>query len=208
VFGRLRNTLWQFGHLWVLAIDADDRPTALKLPADAFFDMVVDLAPLSTDELARVLRLRSPETPAATARHVAANAKGNPRRALRALGDAVVHGVDPSSSLAARAALETQASLSGRPHGMLMAELLERGQASASDAELQRSLGMSRAQEARLLPNWTPCRRGSILPVWRTSTTDCSGRPPSIGPASSRDGTTTSSRLRSYGKASSSPVAV
>jgi energy-coupling factor transporter ATP-binding protein EcfA2 len=151
VFGRLRDTLWQFGHVWVVAIDADDRATALKPPADAFFDVVVDLAPLSTDELARVLRLRSPETPAATARHVAANAKGNPRRALRALGDAVVHGVDPESSLAARAALETQASLSGRPHGMLMAELLERGQASASDAELQRSLGISRARLSQLL---------------------------------------------------------
>lgn len=46
---------------------------------------------------------------------------------LRALGDAFVRGVDPASSLAARGA-ETQASLSGRPHGMLMAELLERGQ--------------------------------------------------------------------------------
>ncbi|MDQ3676329.1 MAG: AAA family ATPase [Actinomycetota bacterium] len=150
VFGRLRDTLWQFEHLWVVAIDREDRATALKPPADAFFDVVMELAPLSTDELARVLRLRSPETPARILRHVAANAEGNPRRALRALGDAAVHGTDPASALAAHSALETAASLIGRPHGMLMAELLERGQASASDSDLQKSLGISRARLSQL----------------------------------------------------------
>ncbi len=151
VFGRLRDSLWQFEHLWVVSIDADDRATALRPPADAFFDVVLDLDPLSVDELAQVLRLRSSDTPARTLREVAANAKGNPRRALRALSDAAVHGTDAAHILTARADLETQASLVGRPHGMLMAELLERGHASASDTDLQKSLGVSRARLSQLL---------------------------------------------------------
>lgn len=151
VFGRLRDTLWQFEHLWVVSIDSDDRATALKPPADAFFDVVLDLTPLSADELAQVLRLRSPNTPAQTLREVAANANGNPRRALRALSDAAVHGTDAADTLTARGALEDAASLVGRPHGMLMAELLERGQASASDTDLQKSLGVSRARLSQLL---------------------------------------------------------
>jgi len=151
VFGRLRDTLWQMEHLWVVAIDADDHATALKAPADAFFDVVVDLAPLSTEELAQVLLLRSPDTPVDILRHVAANADGNPRRALRALGDAAVHGIDPASTSAARGVLASDASRIGRPHGMLMAELLERGQASASDTELQQALGVGRARLSQLL---------------------------------------------------------
>ena len=148
VFGRFRDVLWQFEHVWVVAIDADDRASALKPPADAFFDVVLDLSPLSTDELVRLLELRAPGTPA---ERVAANANGNPRRALRALSDAIVHGTDPASTLTARAALETSASAVGRPHGMLMVELLERGQASASDVDLQKSLGVSRARLSQLL---------------------------------------------------------
>jgi hypothetical protein len=52
VFGRMRDTIWQPPHRWVAAIDNDDLATALKPPADAFFDTVIELAPLSIEQLA------------------------------------------------------------------------------------------------------------------------------------------------------------
>ncbi|HWC26107.1 MAG TPA: ATP-binding protein [Solirubrobacteraceae bacterium] len=151
VFGRLRDTLWQFEHLWLVAVDEDERATALRPPADSFFDVVVGLGRLSSDELTTLLELRSSDSSRSTLRLVAENARGNPRRAIRALGDAFARGADPASTLAARSQLETQASTIGRPHGMLMAELLERGQASASDDAVQRSLGITRARLNQLL---------------------------------------------------------
>jgi thymidylate kinase/DNA-binding HxlR family transcriptional regulator len=151
VFGRLRDTLWQFEHLWVVAIDDDDRATALRPPADSFFDVVVRVDGLPAEQLTELLRLRSPETPTATLSRVAENADGNPGRAIRALAEAYARGTDPADALAGRARMEAQASRLGRPHGMLFAELLERGQASASDAGLQRSLGLSRARLNQLL---------------------------------------------------------
>jgi energy-coupling factor transporter ATP-binding protein EcfA2 len=146
LFGRLRDPLWQQHHTWVVAIDEDDRATVLRPPADAFFEIVLALAPMSEMDLARVLSLRSGDTPSLIRDKVAHSASGNPRAAIRALGEAIVNDEDPSEILNRRGALLDSASDVGRPHGMLMAELLDRGQASPSDPALQRSLGLSRAR--------------------------------------------------------------
>jgi len=151
VFGRMRDTLWQLPHTWVVAIDQDDRATALKPPADAFFDTVITLTPLSTSELVELLARREPKISPKALEHVAALAKGNPRAALRALGNAEVYNHDPTEGFIARAMLLESASMLGRPHGMLMAELLERGQASSSDDALQQTLGLTRARLTALL---------------------------------------------------------
>jgi DNA-binding MarR family transcriptional regulator len=62
-----------------------------------------------------------------------------------------VTGRTPSASLAERAELLRRAGEVGRPHGVLMAELLDLGQASPSDAALLRRLGLSRARVTALL---------------------------------------------------------
>lgn len=148
LFGRMRDVLWQQPHRWVLALEDTDRATALKPPADAFFDAVIELEPWSVNDLVELLDRRvdgdapSPELVIAAA----SGAHGSPREAVRALSDALVHGRDPGTMLASRAAMETKASLLGRPAGMLMVELLQRGQASPSDEDLQRTLGVTRAR--------------------------------------------------------------
>jgi len=81
----------------------------------------------------------------------ASQAGGNPRQALRALADAVVHDRDPAEALELRSRLLTAASDLGRPTGMLMAELLDRGQASPSDADLQAALGVTRSRLTQIL---------------------------------------------------------
>jgi len=94
---------------------------------------------------------REPPVPPSILRQVVAGARGNPRTALRALSDLIVHDEEPERALSARSALERRAGELGRPHGMLMAELLERGSASPSDEALQRSLGVTRARLTQLL---------------------------------------------------------
>ncbi|MDP8968665.1 MAG: AAA family ATPase, partial [Actinomycetota bacterium] len=59
LFGRMRDVLWQQEHRWVLALEDADRPTALKPPADAFFDAVIQLEPWPIDELVDVLARRA-----------------------------------------------------------------------------------------------------------------------------------------------------
>ena len=151
VFGRMRDTMWQLPHTWVVALDESDLGNALKPPADAFFDTVVRLEPLSTNDLAELLSRRAPQTPGPMLGRVAAMAKGSPRAALRALSDAAIHDSDPTGGLVERGMLLDRAAALGRPHGMLMAELLDRGQASPSDEGLQRTLGVSRARLTTLL---------------------------------------------------------
>lgn len=176
VFGRMRDTLWQLRHTWVLAIDDDDRATALRPPADAFFDVVITLKPASTGDLVKILARRSPTTPGSVLARIAELAKGNPRAALRALIDAEIHQRDPGAQFKARAMLLESASVLGRPHGMLMAELLERGQASSSDEALQQTLGLTRGRLTTLLRELLEHR----LVVAATERSDGPGRPRTV----------------------------
>lgn len=151
IFGRMRDTVWQLPHRWLLAIDDGDRASALKPPADAFFDTVSALEPFSTERLLAVLHKRTDELPPALVSEIAADARGNPRAAIRAANDALVHGTDPSDELSACARLLDTAAQLGRPQGMLMAELLDLGQASPSDEVLLSRLGLTRARVSTLL---------------------------------------------------------
>jgi hypothetical protein len=153
LFGRLRDALWQMPHQWLVAVDDSERITVTTPPADAFFDTALRLKERSDDELVELMRLRG-SADAITLRsltEIAASAHGNPRAALRAANDAVVSGRDPHVARSRRGRLLDAASEIGRPHGMLMAELLDLGQASASDDALQKRLGVSRGRLAALL---------------------------------------------------------
>jgi energy-coupling factor transporter ATP-binding protein EcfA2 len=154
LFGRMRDVLWQQDHRWVVAIDADDRATALKPPADAFFDSVLTLGEWPLVDLLALLTRRWEGVKAPVPESfdkAAAAAHGNPREALRILSEDTVRDRDSTDPLEARGRLLNEASGLGRPHGMLMAELLDRGQASASDQALQRTLGVTRARLSQLL---------------------------------------------------------
>ncbi len=155
LFGRMRDVLWQQHHRWVVAIDETDRPTVLKPPADAFFDVVIKLRPWPTTDLAQMLTRRGGDEegalPKQLAINAAAGANGNPREALRAVSDALVRERDPSNLLNERAQLLQEATKLGRAPAMLMGELLDRGAASPSDGDLQAALGVSRSRLTQLM---------------------------------------------------------
>lgn len=151
VFGRMRDTIWQLPHRWVVAIDETDRATVLRPPADAFFDKVVNLGAVSPKQLLELLARRAPDVQPATLELVSELADGNPRTALRALAEVEVDGRDPSVSLDANARLLERASTVGRPHELVMRELLDQGPASPSDLGLQEALGVSRGRLTSIL---------------------------------------------------------
>jgi hypothetical protein len=154
LFGRFRDTLWQGAHTWVVAVDEAERASVLRPPTDAFFDVMLLIHPWDPDPLLRLLALRTSELDRATLGEIAADARGNPRDALRGLADVLVEGGTPGGLLRRGAALQRKAArLVGRPEQLLLRELLDRGQASASDEDLQRSLGLSRARLSQLLTN-------------------------------------------------------
>jgi hypothetical protein len=153
IFGRLRDLIWQMPHRWIIVVDEDEAATALKPPADAFFDMVLRLKPWSIERMIMILdrRLEPGDLDRKFVQDIAAGADGNPRKALRAANEAIVTGRPPAASLTDRARVLNQAAALGRPHGMLMAELLDLGQASPSDAALLDRLGLSRGRVTALL---------------------------------------------------------
>lgn len=153
LFGRMRDVLWQQSHRWIVAIDENDRSTVMKPPADAFFDVVAQIEPWPTTELITLLSRRYPtmeDVDKKLVMHAAANASGSPREALRAMSHGILTEGDPATFLEERGVLLDRASRLGRTAGMLMAELLGRGQASPSEPELQDSLGLTRARLTQL----------------------------------------------------------
>ncbi|MGN6256204.1 MAG: hypothetical protein ACTHN3_00430 [Solirubrobacterales bacterium] len=147
LFGRMRDVLWQQSHCWVVALDEGHRSAVLKPPADAFFDLVLPLGEWSTNALGDLLSRRANgELSDRLITAAAAGADGSPRQALRALSYGVVNNEDPAVLLNERGRLLDQAAQLGRAPSMLLAELLEREQASPSDADLQESLGVTRAR--------------------------------------------------------------
>lgn len=152
VFGRMRDVLWQLPHQWVVAIDETDRATLQRPPADSFFDIAITLKPIPTNSLAVLLTRRGvSELDEMAIARIAGAANGNPRRALEAARHSLVHGGDPGEQLDRRGQLLEKAAAVGRPYGMLMAELLDLGQASPSDEALLNRLGISRARATQIL---------------------------------------------------------
>lgn len=176
LFGRMRDTLWQQEHRWVLAIDDKDRSTVLRPPADAFFDLTVSLDDWKTNALAELLMRRTDDTDLLApdlVRMAAVGANGNPREALRALSYGLVNETDPSALLSERALLLERANDLGRAPAMLMAELLDRGRATPSDEELQQSLGVTRTRLTQMFHQLL----GAELVTAESERADGPGRP-------------------------------
>jgi hypothetical protein len=153
IFGRLRDAVWQLPHRWCVAVNDDERATALKPPADAFFDIVLEPAPWSVDELVEILARRGlrDELDDESIRELATASRGTPRAALRSANEAVVTGRPASQALAERAELLRRARELGVPHGTVMAAMLDLGQASASDDAFLGRVGVSRSRATALL---------------------------------------------------------
>lgn len=152
-FGAYRDELWQVPVTWVVTCPELDRPQLLGGPAAAFFDVLVELGPLTDVQAAGLLRRRTTkEELDATGLRAAVNtAGGNPRALVQAARRLVLEGVSPDD-LARSVYLRQEVGRPlSRPARMLLNELVTRGPASASDPDLQAATGWTRSRLVQVL---------------------------------------------------------
>jgi DNA-binding transcriptional ArsR family regulator len=150
LFGRLRDELWQTGLVWVVAGDQARRQQYLTPPADAFFERIVQLAPLTYTQQRDLIRRRMGRQDDRELLDVRVES-GHPRALLTALRDAASSADDVHVLLARRAERETRAAGKlGRLESMMLAEIEDGATASASDPDWTGRFGISRqrAQQA------------------------------------------------------------
>jgi hypothetical protein len=139
VFGQLRNELWQMERItWVFGGATANRGRYLEPPADAFWESLVELKPLSNSELYTILvGRRLAGLPGDTVEAVLAAAAGNPMRLLVGARTAE-EGRLPGQ-------LEHDSRLS-ESAASLLHYLQTHGASSASDKGLLAELGWSRGR--------------------------------------------------------------
>jgi hypothetical protein len=90
LFGRLRDILWQAPIGSLIAARSKDRGL-LAAPAGAFFEVIVDLEPLPSEQIGELLRRRLGEDASHVPRPTLADAsRGNSRRLLELAREVVV----------------------------------------------------------------------------------------------------------------------
>lgn len=153
LFGRLRDELWRLPLNWIVSADNDRRWQYLQPPADAFFEHVVDLDPLSPQAAKALLekRLNKAELKRIDVRKMIELAKGNPRQ-LVTLARASLEAESTAGTIEQdRAELQRRLAGLGRAASMLVSELEALGPVSASDERLLKRLGWTRPRAVQVL---------------------------------------------------------
>jgi hypothetical protein len=148
LFGRLRDELWQQGHQWVVAANDVLRDELTRPPASAFFDVQLELTPLSTSGQQEFLARRLAEEPGVDIDAIVGQTDGLPRSLLQ-LARAAVLSTQPVDELLAERDKQ-RARLAQLP-GLartIVEYLADHGPASGSDPQLLATLGVS-GQRAR-----------------------------------------------------------
>ena len=147
LFGRLRDELWRLPFTWVVATDDDDRAALLTPPADAFFELVIELRPLAISQQQELLRKRGIADVVA----LADQGTGNPRELLALARLVATDGSSPAELAGTRLKRRAEARRLGRPAEMVVAELEASGPLSASDERLLGRLGWTRERAVQVL---------------------------------------------------------
>lgn len=149
LFGALRDELWQTPVSFAVAARPDVAQTLSTPPADAFFDRRYVLEPLSGGDANQLLARRHRAGESALLAIFDPDRAMQPR-ALVALASAEGPGgrYDPVRQ---HELLHVAEQAAGRPGSMLLAEIWGREGVSASDEDLQRSLGVTRNRLTELL---------------------------------------------------------
>ena len=148
LFGRLRDEVWQLPLTWVVSAAEDESGTYLSPPADAFFDTILRLGPLSKDAQREILKARAGQKGARVAKDID---EGNARRLLSIARELLQGSASKPDVLRAASERDARVAKLGRSASMLMAELESLGAASASDEALLNRLGWTRSRAVQVL---------------------------------------------------------
>lgn len=162
LFGRFRDTLWQFPHRWIVTAEPVHLGDVLRPPATAFFETVVELAEMPPAQLQELLDRRARELSDAEdvdrLRRVAAfmGAEGQPPHQpgsaiAIALSSLSTDQADVDHLLSLHFTNIDRADGIGDSAGEVFRALLELGRVHAGDERLLRRAGLSRARVVQLL---------------------------------------------------------
>lgn len=151
IFGRLRDELWQLPYTWVVSADQRDEATLLSPPADAFFDLRVELSPLSKEQAMELLRRRLEDKESVDLKALVESTDRTPRQVIDIARDVLVFDRPVSDVREGLVWLQTEASKLGRTASMMIEVLRQRGPTSASDLEFLQSLGLTRTRATQVL---------------------------------------------------------
>lgn len=145
IFGRLRDEMWALQLQWVVAGNVEDKAILLAPPADAFFEQVLTLAPLTEKETEKLLVQRDPddELGARVRTLISERSAGNPGRALVLARQAIVSS-DPIADIGRGSVIEQIERELGEPAARLADDLARNGPSGPSDPQLLRRIGWSR----------------------------------------------------------------
>jgi hypothetical protein len=150
LFGRFRDELWQLPFTWAVVAPSEMRVELLAPPADAFFEDVIELKPLTPKQQEELVCRRLDEGES-TPWRLPSEGESSPRRLLDVVRETMRSGEPPDRHLLALAERDREVRALGRPASMLYAELENGGPASASDEKLLERLGWSRQRAAQVL---------------------------------------------------------
>lgn len=159
LFGRFRDTLWDLPVRWIVTGDLGDRDRYLRPPADAFFDTVVTLPPLTIPSAAELLRRRihaaGADSDAARLEPVVSQLVASvpvvtPRAVLAAARALVIDDRTPGDVFRARAQQEAAAAALGRPEMGMFIELQTLGPVHMGNPELLSRLGITRQRAVEI----------------------------------------------------------
>jgi hypothetical protein len=170
LFGRLRDELWQLSVWFSVAVNPTvERAVLTRPPADAFFDVRVELAAFPPLLAVEMLKLRATRGTSVITPTVAMQ----PRTVLTS-SDTSLHAAPRNNPARQFDLIEAADKAAGRVGGMLVTEIWNGGPVSASDEALQQSLGLSRARLTQLL---TALEQSGILTSFRDPEARGMGRP-------------------------------
>ncbi len=148
LFGRLRDVLWQHHHQWVVAANNVLRDELTRPPANAFFDVQLNLAPLSNPEQRDFLARRLAGESGIDIDSIVGQTDGLPRSLLELAREAVLSTEPVDELLAARDRRRARLAELPRLALTITEYLADHGPASGSDPQLLATLGVS-GQRAR-----------------------------------------------------------
>ena len=150
LFGRLRDELWQLEHRWVVAVPSVQRDEVSRPPADAFFDVRVELGPLPDEARRALLTRRLDDAEHVDLDAVADTSDGSPRSLIEIARDAVLSERGPAQLVADRDALRARLDALPQTASAAYSHLTAHGPVSASDEGFLAAMGFS-AQRARVV---------------------------------------------------------
>ena len=150
LFGRYRDEVWATGYLWAVSVRERDRQGLLTPPADAFFEKIVDVPPLSRGESIELINRRAGTDMESQASTLADAVGRNPRDLVSALRGLLQDPGSYENNYLALADRDDALWALGRPASMLAAEMKARGPVSASDDDLLAALGWTRPRAVQV----------------------------------------------------------